>query len=89
MGSEMCIRDRDYSPKTIDFFIFIGTKINLLAASDNLLMAIDLADGITFHSTPQWPFPHLLSGMVLPDVRSCRLRDIFLHLPQMHLQSLQ
>ena len=68
---------------------FIGTKINLLAASDNLLMAIDLADGITFHSTPQWLFPRLLSGKVLPDVHSCRLQDIFLHLPQMHLQSLQ
>ena len=58
-------------------------------ASDNLLMATDLADSITFHSTPQWFSPHLLSGRVLPGVQSCRLRDIFLHLPQMHLQSLQ
>ena len=48
-----------------------------------------ITDGITFHSTPQWLFPYLLSGKVLPDVQSCRLRDIFWHLPQMHLQSLQ
>ena len=56
---------------------------------DNLLITTDLTDGITFHSTPQWFSPHLLSGKVLPDVQSCRLRDIFWHLPQMHLQSLQ
>ena len=67
--------------------IFVIQTFN--SAYDNLLMATDLTDGITFHSTPQWLFPYLLSGKVLPDVHSCRLRDIFLRLPQMRLQSLQ